>query len=278
MEGSSSKAKTFAILTDTTRCTGCEACVGACKAENKLGRDRAWKWQQDIDALSATRFCTVQRRPGRHFVRQQCRHCLEPACVSACLVGALQKTDTGAVIYDQSLCMGCRYCMMSCPFGIPRYEWDSPAPWVRKCVLCYQRLKQGQQPACTEACPEQATIFGTREEMLAEARRRIAENPGKYYPAESPRIWGETEVGGTNVLYLSDISLDFLGWAPQLGNHPVPKLTWGVLEETPLLALGVAGLMSGVYWIIGRRNRLRAEAAHARAAGHGEEAEGPAKG
>ncbi|MCA1998097.1 MAG: 4Fe-4S dicluster domain-containing protein [Armatimonadetes bacterium] len=254
----------MAILTDTTRCTGCEACVQACKRENNLGRDRAWTWQQEIDSLSATRFCTVVRRPGRHFVRQQCRHCLDPACVSACLVGALQKTDKGAVIYDSSLCMGCRYCMMSCPFGIPRYEWDSAAPWVRKCVLCYgTRLKQGRQPACTEACPEQATIFGTRAELLAEARRRIAAHPGRYYPADRPRIWGETEVGGTGVLYISNISLDFLGWAPELGDQPVPHLTWAVMEEVPPLALGVVGVMSGIYWFFGRRNRVRAAAARA---------------
>jgi formate dehydrogenase iron-sulfur subunit len=253
----------FAILTDTTRCTGCETCVLACKAENKLGRDRAWSWQQEIDALSATRFCTVARRPGRHYVRQQCRHCLDPACVSACLVGALQKTTQGAVIYDSSLCMGCRYCMMSCPFGIPRYEWDSAAPRVRKCVLCYSRLKEGRQPACTEACPEQATIFGTRAELLAEARQRIAANPGRYFPADSPRIWGETEVGGTCVLYISDTSLDFLGWAPQLGDQPVPRLTWAVMEEVPPLAMGVVGVMSAVYWFFGRRNHVRAAEAEA---------------
>jgi formate dehydrogenase iron-sulfur subunit len=252
-----------AILTDTTRCTGCETCVQACKSENQLGRDRAWKWQQEIDTLSATRFCTVVRRPGRNYVRQQCRHCLDPACVSACLVGALQKQPNGAVIYDSSLCMGCRYCMMSCPFGIPRYEWDSAAPWVRKCVLCHSRLQKGEQPACTAACPEQATIFGTRAELLAEARRRIAAEPGRYYPPESPRVWGETEVGGTCVLYISNISLDFLGWAPQLGSQPVPLLTWAVMTEVPPLAFGVVGAMSAIYWFCGRRNRVRAAAAEA---------------
>ena len=273
--------KTFAILTDTTKCTGCETCVQACKAENKLGRDRLWNWQQEIDTLSATRFCTVARRPGRNYVRQQCRHCLDAACVSACLVGALQKKENGAVIYDSGLCIGCRYCMMSCPFGIPRYEWDSAAPWVRKCTLCYHRLKEGRQPACTEACPEKATIFGTRAEMLAEARRRIAENPGKYYPADKPRIWGETEVGGTSVLYLSNISLDFLGWAPELGDQPVPLLTWAVMKEVPWLALGVVGGMSAIYWFCGRRNRVRAaeaaEEIRRRASGqqdHGEATKG----
>ena len=252
--------KVFAILTDTTLCTGCETCVHACKQTYHLGRDRAWRWKESVDALSSTRFCTVLTKPGDHHIRQQCRHCLEPACVSACPVGALQKTEIGPVIYDSDRCMGCRYCMMACPFGIPRYKWESTVPLVRKCIMCYDRIKAGRQPACTEACPYGATIFGTRAEMLAEARRRIRENPGRYYPKDHPKIWGEHEVGGTSVLYLSDISLDFLAWKPNLGDEPVPALTWGALSKVPPVALGVAGLMAAVYWTIGRRIRLQAEA------------------
>ncbi len=252
--------KVFAILTDTTLCTGCETCVHACKQTYHLGRDRAWRWKESVDALSSTRFCTVLTRPGDHHVRQQCRHCLEPACVSACPVGALQKTDIGPVIYDSDRCMGCRYCMMACPFGIPRYKWESTVPLVRKCIMCYDRIKAGKQPACTQACPYGATIFGTRAEMLAEARRRIRENPGRYYPKDHPKIWGEHEVGGTSVLYLSDISLDFLAWKPNLGDKPVPALTWGALSKVPPVALGVAGLMAAIYWTIGRRIKLQAEA------------------
>lgn len=255
--------KIFAILTDTTLCTGCETCVHACKQTYKLGRDRAWRWKDKIDDLSSTRFTTIITRPGGHHIRQQCRHCLEPACVSACPVGALQKTELGPVIYDEYRCMGCRYCMMACPFGIPRYKWESDVPYVRKCIMCYDRLKDGEQPACTEACPYGATIFGTRAEMLAEARERIKKNPGKYYPNDNPIIYGEHEVGGTSVLYLSDISLDFLGWRPHLGDEPVPALTWGALRKVPPVAIGVAAAMAGIYWVIGRRMKLQAEAAEA---------------
>ena len=127
--------------------------------------------------------------PGHAYVRKQCRHCLEPACASACPVGALHKTDLGAVVYDAARCMGCRYCMMACPYGIPRYTWDAAVPYVRKCILCYSRIEQGRQPACTEACPSKATIFGDRDELLAEAHRRIAENPGQY----GKKVWGEKE-------------------------------------------------------------------------------------
>jgi formate dehydrogenase iron-sulfur subunit len=258
--------RTFAILTDTTLCTGCEECVKACKEENDLGKDRPRRWKNKIDDLSSTRFTTIIRRPGGHYVRQQCRHCKEPACVSACLVGALQKTERGAVTYDSGRCMGCRYCMLACPYGIPRYDWDQPVPYVRKCTLCYHRLEESRQPACTEACPEKATIFGTRAEMLAVARRRIADNPGKYF---DNRIFGEHEVGGTSVLYISDIRLDFLGWG-NLGDKPLPELTWASLKKVPPAILGVAGLMAGIYFIIGRRMKLQAQAALEQAAGKAE--------
>lgn len=254
--------KTFAILTDTTRCTGCEACVEACRRTYDLGEDRAWRWKRRIDDLSSTRFTTIERSAGNRFIRQQCRHCLEPACVSACIVGALQKTDIGPVTYDENRCMGCRYCMLACPYGIPRYSWEDQVPLVRKCVLCYDRIRMGGQPACTDACPYNATVFGTRAEMLAEARRRIAEHPGRYYPKDNPKIFGEHEVGGTSVLYISDIDLTpILAWQPNLGDEPLPALTWAALSKVPPMILGVAGLMSGVYWIIGRRMKLAQMAA-----------------
>jgi formate dehydrogenase iron-sulfur subunit len=250
-----------AILTDTTLCTGCETCVAACKKTYGLGRDRMWRWKDHVDSLSATRFCTVLRRPNGRYVRQQCRHCVQPACASACIVGALRKEVMGPVTYDSHKCMGCRYCMMACPYGIPRYEWESAAPKVRKCILCYPRLKEGKQPACTEACPYGATIFGTRAEMLSEARRRIRLNPNGYYPFGNPKIYGEHEVGGTSVLYISNIPLEFLSWGPKLGDQPLPALTWAALSKVPPLVLGVAGTMTGIYWIIGRRAQLQAEAA-----------------
>ncbi len=255
-----------AILTDTTRCTGCERCVYACKDEYQLGHDRAWRWRRKIDDLSSTRFCTIIRKPGNRFIRQQCRHCKDPACVSACIVAALAKEDTGAVTYDASRCMGCRYCMMACPFGVPRYSWEDTVPLVTKCILCQPRLEQGLPPRCTEACPYDATVFGTRAEMITEANRRIAEQPDKYFtpPDEAhPRLYGYDDVGGVSVLYLSDISLDFYPfvWRPDLGAEPIPALTWAALSKVPPTVIGVAAAMTGIYWVIGRRMQLQAEAA-----------------
>ena len=248
-----------AILIDTTRCVGCEECVAACKAENGLGKDRPWRGQGAIDDLSATRNCTVRRQPDNHFVLQQCRHCLEPACASACLVGAMQKTPEGPVVYDADKCIGCRYCLLACPFGIPRYEWDSAAPVVHKCTMCYHRLQEGAIPACVEACPQQATVFGSRPHLLAEARRRMTATPGKY----TPRVYGEHEVGGTSVLYLSNTSLDFLAWKPELGEQALPELTWQALSKVPPIVLFMGALMGGVYWTVNRRMRLAMENARA---------------
>ena len=250
-----------AILTDTTRCTGCEKCVEACKAENRLGPDAPRRWKRQIDDLSSTRYTTIVRRPGSHFVRRQCRHCVRPACVSACIVGALQKRPNGPVTYDPDRCMGCRYCMMACPYGIPRYDWEAAVPYVRKCTLCNPRLEAGKQPACTEACPHEATIFGDRDELIAEAHRRIAAEPEKYQSA----VVGETEVGGTSVLYVSDISLDFLGFKPKLGDQPLDERTWAALSKVPPMVVGVGTLMAGIWWVSGRRQKLATEARRAEA-------------
>ncbi len=248
------------ILVDTTKCTGCSECVDACVEANSLGEE-VHQAQQVGDGLSARRWSAIVESPEGTPVRKFCRHCLEPACVSVCPVGAMYKTEAGPVIYDSRKCMGCRYCMMACPFGIPRYEWEKTAPLVRKCTLCYERLQQGQIPACVEACPEKALVFDDRDELLKQAYSRIAAEPGKYLP----KVYGEREAGGTSVLYLSAVPLDFLGLNGGPGEAPLPDLSWNWLSKVPGLALSTGGLMTGLFWIIGRR--MQAEEARARRAG-----------
>ncbi len=248
------------ILTDVTRCVGCNKCVDACVEENGLGRRLPAKVSIP-DGLGPNRFTailTADKNGEDRYVRKHCRHCIEPACASACIVGALQKTEEGPVVYDPDKCMGCRYCMMACPFAIPRYTWSRAVPYIRKCKLCYDnRVVHGKQPACTEACPEGATIFGQRDDLMAEARKRIRKNPGRYIP----KVFGEDVVGGTSVLYLSDVPLGFLGWSENLPEKPLPYYTWKVLKKVPAEFLGMGALMTGIYWITGRRKKVREEEA-----------------
>lgn len=249
----------FAILTDVTRCIGCENCVAACKKANATGDDDApWMWQGGATELSSTRWTTIARSEGR-YVRVHCRHCLDPACAAACPVGALHTTDSGAVAYNPDICLGCRYCMVACPFRLTRYEWNSPLPRVRKCILCYEAIRAGRmtQPACTAACPTEATIFGEREALLAEARRRIQATPKKYIR----HVWGEHEVGGTSVLYISDVDLEAAGWPARLPDHAVPELAKNVLSTVPATFLTVGAAMAGIHWVVRRRDRLAAAAA-----------------
>lgn len=243
-----------AILTDITKCIGCMECVAACKKTHNLPSDVPRIWQKN-DGLSSENWTSIITKPDSHYIRKQCRHCLEPACASVCPVGALHKTEIGAVVYDSNKCLGCRYCMMACPYGIPRYEWDKAVPYVEKCILCYDRIIKGEQPACTEACPQKATIFGERRELLKIAHKRIKENPGKYIN----KVWGEHEIGGTSVLYLSDINLDFLSYPVNLGNKPLPERTATAMESVPFAFVGMGGAMLGLNWIIRRRMKFSKE-------------------
>ncbi len=243
-----------AILTDTTKCIGCNECVIACKRVNHLAPDAPRRWDSD-DGLSARNWTSIVEGPKRAYARKQCRHCLEPACVSACPVGALSKTSIGAVVYDSAKCMGCRYCMMACPYGIPRYDWEQTVPYVRKCILCYDRIREGGQPACTEACPVKTTIFGDRGVLLEEAHRRIAASPGLYVN----KVWGEHDLGGTSVLYISNVDLSFLAAGSPAGGTPLPETTALAMHAVPFAFTGVVGAMAGLNWIINRRMKKQSE-------------------
>ena len=244
----------MAILTDITKCIGCFECVAACKKTNGHEADKPYVFHIN-DGLSAHNWTSIVQRPDKHFVRKQCRHCLDPACASACPVAALHQTSEGIVIYDSHKCIGCRYCMIACPYGIPRYDWDKPVPYVQKCNMCYERVKHGKQPACTAACPTQATIFGERKELIAEAHRRIKENPGKYIN----KVFGEFEVGGTSVLYISDIDLGFLSYVAIPGTKALPKTTATAMEAVLPTFFGVGAVMGGLHWLVRRRQKLQRE-------------------
>lgn len=246
-ERKTAPAKAIGMLYDTTRCIGCKACVAACREANDLEADRSGipgdLYQAPVDLNGRTKNVIKLYQDGEQqsFFKAQCMHCIDPGCASACMLHSLHKSEkTGVVEYDPRWCVGCRYCQMACPFNIPKFEFDKALPKIVKCELCRHRVKgeavagesgftryaKGEGPACCEVCPRQAVIYGSREELLAEAHRRIAENPHVYY---QDRVYGEKELGGTQVLYLSHVPFAKLG-LPEFGDRPSPDLAYTVQE------------------------------------------------
>jgi Fe-S-cluster-containing dehydrogenase component len=168
---------------------------------------------------------------GEVYVKRQCMHCLQPACSAGCLTKALYKTEEGPVIWREPKCMGCRFCMVSCPFDVPKFEYDSAVPKIQKCRMCWERLTEGEVPACVENCPNEALTFGKRSELLEMARARIVENPGDYVS----HIYGEHEAGGTGFLYLSPVPFEELGFRTDLDQEAYPELTRDFLTAVPMV-------------------------------------------
>jgi formate dehydrogenase iron-sulfur subunit len=272
MSGAGVTDKTKGILTDVTKCIGCERCVEGCVQQNKLPADIPTHYKAE-DGLSSRRFTSIVRVKGKggkwRNIRRQCMHCNEPSCAAACLVGAFTKSPDGGVVYDDSKCIGCRYCMLACPFVIPRYEFDKPLPLVRKCKMSDECRVEGGAPACVAACPTGATVFGPREKLIEEARRRIAEKPDLYID----HIYGEHELGGTSVMYVSDVPLNEVLRVPTeeelrkrrvraLAKSSIPAMLEGWVYVTPVQFAAVsAGLAGG--WFLRRRSKLMAEKARA---------------
>lgn len=237
-----------ALLYDSTLCIDCKACEQACAEHNKLPYNDAIAAEQK----QSEHKLTVVLDHGDKFMRRLCMNCLDPACASVCPVGALRKTAEGPVTYDENRCMGCRYCMVACPFGVPKYEWDKLLPRVKKCTMCSDRVQSGLQTACAEACPTGATKFGERDDLIAEAQKRIRENPGKYVN----HIYGQSEVGGTSVLLLSGVPFETFGYRTNLSHDPLPMLTYRVLSQIPdFVPLGGV-MLGGVWWITHRREEV----------------------
>src|SRR6516164_7082433 len=271
-------------LVDITKCIGCRACQVACKQWNdREGEHTELQVQlgfQNPATLSAKTLTLItfhelpdEKAPGGlHylFTMRRCLHCLEPACASACPTTALDRQPDGPVTYDANKCIGCRYCIWACPWGVPTAEWDSLAPKIQKCTHCADRSDQplplnrnGQAlsaeekkrysenvvvPACVKACPADALRFGDREGMLQEARNRISNHPDKYVD----HIYGEKEAGGTSVLYLSSVPFQKLGF-PDVGREAYPKLSKTALHAVPPAVIALGALLGGTYAVLKRR-------------------------
>lgn len=235
-----------AILYDSTRCVGCQSCEFSCAEVHNLPEP------EDFPEVGVLRKTNENRRTvvnaydtskGEVYVKRQCMHCNQPACGAACLTQAMLKTKEGPVIWRENKCMGCRYCMISCPFDVPKFEYNSPNPKITKCNMCFERQQEGQLPACVENCPAEALMFGTRRELIAEARRRIVENPDAYYP----HIYGENEAGGTSFLYLSPVPFEEIGFRTNIQNASYPALTKGFLYSVPAVFVLVPSVLLGIH-------------------------------
>lgn len=252
------------MLTDLTLCVGCRRCEWACKEANGLPNRVPLEACEDASATDGPRrpdaenFTVVSRYDAPDadpvFVKRQCMHCFEPACASACLVAAFRKTPEGPVLYDESVCIGCRYCMVACPFGMPAYTYDNPtSPAVRKCTMCFDRIAHdGGKPACAEICPVEAITFGRRSELLALAHKRIGRDPDRYVN----HVYGEHEAGGTGWLYLSGRPFEELGFPSNVGTAPYPELTKGFLSAVPLVLTIWPALLMGAYAFTRHREEL----------------------
>ncbi len=239
------------MLFDSTLCVGCGECYSACKIQNNLKET-----SDDFlkDHLSAETYTTVEEY-GDVYARKMCMHCAEPACVSVCPVGAFEKTALGPVLYDADKCIGCRYCMLACPQSAPRYEWSSTNPRVRKCVMCYDKVAKGEGTACSEACPTGATMFGDLDELIAEAKQRIENDPDSYHN----HIYGLEEAGGSNVIMLSSVPFDQLGFKVNLPKKAMPELTAQAMEKIPTV-VSLGGIFLGsMYWLTKRKNQIAKE-------------------
>jgi formate dehydrogenase iron-sulfur subunit len=239
-EGTTGNSERYGVLVDTTFCIGCRRCEWACNEWNKNPNQPIKSFEdksvfQNIRRTHAPAFTVVNRFINHNdstpiYVKKQCMHCEEPGCLSACFVDAFKKTKKGAVTYNPDVCVGCRYCMVACPFDIPAYEYNEPiSPRVTKCTFCFDRIsRDGKVPACVEICPTETLRFGKRSDLVNLAHERIRNNPQKYVD----HVYGEHEVGGTSWLYLSAVPFEEIGFRTDLGKKSIPSTSKGFLFMT----------------------------------------------
>ena len=241
------------VLVDTTRCIGCRMCEFACAHANGLPKPD-WNAEMGPDRdTSPTQWTVVQRHEvaGRTITaKRQCMHCLQPACTSACLTKAMYKTPDGPVIWRSSKCMGCRYCMVSCPFDVPKFEYHSAVPRIQKCQFCTTRVAAGEQPACVASCRFGALTFGRRGNLLDEARRRIYTEEGRYVH----HVYGEREAGGTSWLYLSAVPFERIGFRTDVSDESYPGMNKEFLYAVPQVDILVPLLLLGLSRVAAARN------------------------
>ena len=255
------------VLVDLTRCVGCRSCEAACNAEQNMPEPakpftdqsvfdegvHGQKRRTDENSLTVVNRYDVPGLDHPLFRKVQCNHCQEPACLTSCFVAAYTKTPEGAVIYNQDVCVGCRTCMIACPFYIPTFRYSSAFdPSIVKCIFCYDtRLKHGRPPACVEACPQEALTFGKRKDLIKVGRRRIEENKGRY----EDHIYGEFEAGGTSWMYLSSVPFDKVGFDTSISHVPIIDHVKNFLGIVPMVLTIWPALFTGFHLLATRKER-----------------------
>lgn len=259
-----------AMLIDSTRCVGCRACQVACKQWNELEAvdttffgGKGYQNPRDLNADTWTLITynevEVNSRFDWVFGKLQCFHCNVPACASACPVHALEKTEEGPVIYHASICLGCRYCQLACPFKVPRFEWNKVIPEITKCTMCADRVAAGLEPACAKACPTDAIVFGERDELITEAESRIRNNPTGYVH----HIYGKDEAGGTCVMHISNVPFEDIGFDTKVPKEVIVSKAEHAMKPIPYVLTGLGLVLGGVSWIVNRKKQLEEEQKHA---------------
>lgn len=255
------------VLVDSTACIGCRKCEWACKSAHNMETpplesydDRmVFNQMRRPDHTALTVINEYQGNENSQFpinVKVQCMHCDHPACVSACIVGAFSKEENGSVIWDTDKCIGCRYCMVACPFQIPAFEFEKALkPDIKKCDFCFERTKVGKIPACAEICPMEVLTYGRRKDLIDIAHNKIKNYPDRYIN----HVFGEQEVGGTSWMYLASKDFQTIGF-PKLGKDPAPGVSETIQHGifayfVPPIAL--YALLGGVMWI--NKNKKHSE-------------------
>jgi len=256
----------FGVLHDIARCVGCRSCEESCNKVNELAKpDKPFKDKTVLDTKRRTtsksytvvnRYDNFPELENPVFRKIQCNHCLEPACASVCFVRAFKKKPSGPVVYNPDVCVGCRYCMIACPFEIPAYEYDEPlTPRVMKCNMCSPRLEKQKLPGCVSVCPTEALTFGKRTDLIEIARERIRKYPDRYLD----HIYGEHEMGGTSWLYISGVPFNEIGMREDLGIKSAPELTSGALSVVPIVVGLWPVFLTGIYGMTKRKEKIAAE-------------------
>jgi dimethyl sulfoxide reductase iron-sulfur subunit len=188
-----SEAPRWGMLVDVERCVGCWSCAVICKAENDVPLGMWWNRilteGDDLDTPAVT-----DGGPSMDWLPLSCQHCDDAPCVKVCPTGATFTNDEGIVLIDYADCIGCRYCMAACPYGVRVFNWGEPVRahgveegmvsarptgTVEKCTLCIHRLEEGQVPSCVWSCPAQARIFGDLNDPTSRASTLLRDRGGE---------------------------------------------------------------------------------------------------